>query len=351
MKKILLLVVIVGIILSIDSNKMFSFFDPNKQEVLAKVNGEQITYTDIESLYDMRYAHKSLSPPSIVQLQLEYAELLYACIEEILITQELEKRGLSVNDDIVDAFELKVRKDYNDTEEYKDVSFVKVIEDSGISYPVWKSQLKVRLEIETLQKDIAKSIVIGQDEIRQYLADHPELANTPDKVDFIIIKSSDKAKLEEIKKDPSYNYNKADMADMAGVKVARALFDLPNVPKEYLEELKKLKPHIFSEVFSDKKDFYVLYLNAYEKNQNPDPLHLYSIAEKKLLELATPIAYDKWFMEVLDASTITVAEDFLPRNLPSEDLSKGIHSILEESLGLTQNSTIFTPNVLETPMD
>ena len=351
MKKILLLVlgfIIIICMLSIDSNKVLSFFDQDKQEILAKVNGEKITYLDVESLYDIRYAHTSISPPSIVQLQLEYAELLYKRIEQILITQELNKRGLTISDQSVDAFEAIVRKDYEDTEEYQDISFSKIIEDSGVSYPVWKSQLKIRLEIEVLQKDIARNIVVDSEKILEYVKLHPELATTPDKLDFIVIKSSDKAKLEKIKKANTYNYNKPDTP---GTKVERALFDLPNVPKEYLEDLKKMKPRSFSEIKSNGgKGFYVLYLNVYEKNQSPDALRLYSIAEKKLLELETPAAYDQWLMNTLKYAEITVAEEFLPRNLPSEDLSKGVYSILQDSTGLPQGNSIFNADDLEEPI-
>jgi hypothetical protein len=112
-----------------------------------------------------------------------------------------------------------------------------------------------------------------------------------------------------------------------------------------------MKPQTFSEVQLDDKKFYLLYLNTYEKNQNPDGVRLYSIAEKKLLELEAPLAYDKWLVSALKSAQITIAEDFLPRNLPNEDLSKGIYSILQDSSGLTQNKNIFNSGNLETPMD
>jgi len=346
MKKILLLVLIIGILASIDSDKIFSFFDPNKQEILALVNGEKITYADVESLYDMRYAHTSISPPSVIQLQLEYAELLYKRIEQILITQELQKRKLSVSDERVDAFEAIVRKDYEGTAEYEDTTFVQIVEDSGVSYPFWKSQLKVRLEIETLQKDITKNTLLDSAEILQYVKDHPELANIPDKFDFIVIKSNDKTKLEKIKNKKVYN---AKEIEKMGLKAERGLFHLANVPKMYLKDLKQMKRHTFSEIRSANKVFYILYLNMHEKNQDSDGLRLYSMAEKEILETKIPLAYNEWLLGTLETAKITIEEDFLPRNLPSKDLSRGIQAILQESSGLTQNEHVYDNSMPEIP--
>ncbi len=334
MKKILILVSVLALLSAIFSGQILSFFDPNKQEVLAKVNGEKITYSDIESLYDMRYAHTSITPPSVVELQLEYAELLYKRIEQILISQELEVRGLSVDDERVNAFEDIVRKDYENADEDIEESFIEIVEESGISYPFWKSQLRVRLEVETLQADISKSILVSSEEILQYVKTHPELSNMPDRLDFVVLKSPKKSQLDEIKSKNVYKYNELSKL---GIKIERGLFDLSQVPEKYLEDLKQMEVATFSDVKGQKDNFYLLYLNEYEKNKNPEALRLYAIAEQELLEAKIPVAFDKWFLSALESAEITIVEDFLPSELPDRDLSQGIQSILKENSNSPQD--------------
>ena len=101
MKKGMAFIAVIVFLLALNYEKLFSLFEKNDVNVLAKVNGEEITLEEVEILYDMRNVHLNTPAPDVDRVQQEYAEILYNRIKQVLVSQELEKRNVAVTDEEV----------------------------------------------------------------------------------------------------------------------------------------------------------------------------------------------------------------------------------------------------------
>lgn len=316
MKQLFFLLVFLAILASIDHTKIFDWL--NKQEnqgFIAQVNDTKITFEDIEALYDTKNAHKAMQAPRVSELHAEYASLLYTRIEQILVANELSKRDLEIHPQRLEAFETLVSQNHFDEESGESMSFEELVEESGVSYAFWKEQLLARLQVETLQQDITKNIVLEPDEILQYVKNHTNLVKNSDIYDFILLVSEHKADLEFLKKEGKYDtvfINEKNIKELTG------FFSAENLPEIYQKPLEKLEKHTFSEILKNEENFEMLYLVAHKQKEEPTTLSLYALAEEALLAEKAPAAYSEWLMSALENADITIEKEFLPTNLPRD---------------------------------
>lgn len=315
MKKIFILVIFLGILASIDHTQLFSWFHDTDEEVIAEVNGEQIRFEDIEALYDIKNAHKTIQPPRVSQLHRDYASLLYTRIEQILVAQELVNRGLEVSQKRLDAFEKLISQDHNDVQSLVSKTFEELVEESGIQYSIWKEQILTRLQTETLQQDIIKNIVLEPNEIIQYVQLHPELANISETFEFILLESEKKDDLYALKKSTIYDH---DFIKEKNIKTFSGFFSAENIPELYQKPLENLTNNTFSELITLDNKYEMLYLICHTKTVTPSTLELYALAEEALLMQKAEKTYDEWLMQALKNADIKIESEFLPSNLPKK---------------------------------
>ncbi len=339
MKKIIAFCVILLLAVSVYFQREISalFIQQNKQDIVAVVNGENILYEEIEALYDIRHAHKSFSPPSVEQLQNEYAELLYSRIEQLLVSQELKKHGLEISQEQVKAFEAMIQQGYDEAELTKNGEFKAIVEESGINYEFWKKQLKYRLEMEELQNELAKKIIISSDEILQYVEKNKNFLNNAEKVNFLVFKSKEEKILEDIRKlEDIKDYE----VNSQVVQVERGRFERNKTPKIYSEPLSDLKEKEFSKIQKAEGFFFIVYMDRIEEKKDADAVIVYADAEKKLLDIKLPIAYQEWLASTLEESQIEVNKEFLPKNLPQEEPIQEVQTTAPQDLQETNETTI-----------
>lgn len=140
-------------------------------ELAAKVNGKPITMKQLNTEYD--------------RLPLEYKYLvtedvfLEQLINEMLLTEESKKQGLSVSEQEVDESIESFMQDNNVTSERLD----DILKEKGLTYAELRSLIKNQLLIDKLLEQIVKDkINITTDQALQYYNDNPDTFRIPELV-------------------------------------------------------------------------------------------------------------------------------------------------------------------------
>ena len=155
---------------------LFYYGNNNNSEVLATVNGEEITRNE---LYDAMFTNGG-------------KEILERLITNRLILQEAKKLKISVSEEDIDTEIGKVIKEnFYGAEDY----FYQALEQYGITEDALRDDLKIEL---LLRKIVRDQITVTEEDTREYFIENQYLFNTPEQVEarHILVETRDEA--EEI---------------------------------------------------------------------------------------------------------------------------------------------------------
>ena len=155
---------------------LFYYGNNNNSEVLATVNGEEITRNE---LYDAMFTNGG-------------KEILERLITNRLILQEAKKLKISVSEEDIDTEIGKVIKEnFYGAEDY----FYQALEQYGITEDALRDDLKIEL---LLRKIVRDQITVTEEDTREYFIENRYLFNTPEQVEarHILVETRDEA--EEI---------------------------------------------------------------------------------------------------------------------------------------------------------
>ncbi|MGI6318959.1 MAG: foldase [Firmicutes bacterium] len=145
----------------------------NDSEVVASVNGEEITKDD---LYDAMFANGG-------------REILDRLISNRLILQEAEALEISVSEEDIDAEIGKViQENFYGAEDY----FYQALEQYGLTEETLRNDLEIEL---LLRKIVRNQIEITDKDVREYYTENQYLFNTPEQVEarHILVETLDEA--------------------------------------------------------------------------------------------------------------------------------------------------------------
>ncbi len=346
MKKGMAFIAVIIFLLALNYEKLFSLFEKNDVNVLAKVNGEEITLEEVEILYDMRNVHLNTPAPDVDRVQQEYAEILYNRIKQVLVSQELEKRNVAVTDEEVLLLENKVRESYLGVLD-ENQTFEEYLKENGINYHEWLKQIKSQLESDKLHALLMKEIPLGSEETLRY-AEKIKQEQKKDfvKIQFFLLKANQEL-LNEIQHDTAFsreNVEKNGFSDLAfiehfegkGAQVFQSLFDSDSLPEQYKTVLVSMEPNTFSRILHEDGSCYVLYLEDKQSLKEDDAVDLYLLAEERLLQEKLPQVFADWLSNAVKNSDIHLARSFDPNKLTKNvDINNLLK--LQEVLTETEN--------------
>lgn len=339
MKKIIGLFIIVICLLFVSYDKIFSFFVKKDENILAKVNGEIVTLEEVETLYDMRNVHLNTPAPDVERIQQEYAGILYNRIKQILISQELKKRGVAVSEGEVKALENVIKESYADVLNDK-LTFEKYLEENGIDYGQWMQQIHSQLENDKLQALLLEEITLSSEETLQYAEKIKEQKqNDFEQIRFFMIKAKPEL-LEELRKDTAFSaenvanngFSDLDFVshfEQKGAVVFQSLFDSASLPEQYKKVLVGMQKNTFSEILTEDDSSYILYLLDKKTPEEEDAVDLYLIAEEHLLQEKLPQAFDAWLAGAIAGSDIYIVDSFNPNKIKKEKDTNKIGKLQE----------------------
>ena len=169
-----------------------------KGDVVAIVNGEEITWDEIDEQYN------KLSPQLQQVITKEF--LLNQTINEKLLTQQVEERGIEVAEGDLNSLVDRVKSQF--TEEQLN----ETLEAQGLTMEDFVEQLSDRLKMNELLSMEIPELSINQSEIEQFFNENKESLDTPEMVraSHVLVNSSQEAEelLEMLK-------NGSDFAELA----------------------------------------------------------------------------------------------------------------------------------------
>lgn len=307
--------------------------------IIARVNGEEITLDEIENLYDMYHVHVNISTPSVDKVQVEYAKILYTKIKQILVAQELKKRGIQISDNEINELENVI---LGDDAKKKDDNFEKdFLQAYGIDYSEWKKQLRPQVENEKLKEILLKEVNISSEETMQY-AELLEKKYKEENEEFEFFKIiANLELLKEIKQEKAFSREKlvnkefsieefVALYEEKGATVFQSLFDGESLPQEYKSVLKTMEEKSYSDIITKDNKSYLLYLIKKNKTQKGDgAVDLYLLAEEKLLQNKLPEIYTHWLEQAMKEAKIYIIDSFNPKNVYKNNDSSKIQNLKE----------------------
>ncbi len=161
---------------------------------IASVNGQAIFFQEAESRRIHRFAglHTSGAPVDGETLRSQYAYVVRQLIEEVLICQYMEKKGLRPAPDALEREEALIRGDYP-----KD-GFAQMLVEEGINLDLWRASLLRGLVVRQFMTDVLRpEVSISADEVNAYYKAHSQDFIVPEQWRFMRITGVDKKQVEE----------------------------------------------------------------------------------------------------------------------------------------------------------
>lgn len=138
----------------------------NIPDVVAKVNGEEITKDDFIPLYETQYQQMQMQSQQSGQ-QVDDDQLKKQTVENLvstkLLSQEAQKRDIKVSDKDID----KALGESAESSQMSKKDFLAAMEKQGMDEKKVHSELKTQLEIEDLIKDEYGEFKVSGEEIGQ----------------------------------------------------------------------------------------------------------------------------------------------------------------------------------------
>lgn len=183
----LLIPLILGLALSGCLEKTFA------PGTVAEVDGQSISFNELEAMRATLFAGQSPATPAhddaIMHRQYRYA--LWRLIEERLVCRFMEKKGLTLEEGLLESEEARIRADYPEG------AFEQTLTERGILLEDWRLALRRALTMEEFLKQVLRpQISISQDEAQKYFTAHSKQFLIPEQWHFLRVSSQDQQALD-----------------------------------------------------------------------------------------------------------------------------------------------------------
>ncbi len=270
-------------------------------DTIAIVDDKIITLKDVEDLADLNYITRSdESVLTIDYILNEYAFYLFELIEQVLISKELEISNIPIDYENVKQIEAIIRRGYSG-------AFDRQLELEGIDVEYWRTQLRRRLEKETLQSTIISQLRITSQEIANYYNNNTDLFTVPDRYNVIMFSSSILDELQKAHKKPVLSLENAKDYNISG---QEGFFATENVPEQWQEELKNLERRGYTNITHLGTNYSYLALVEKIPSYTQSQTESFLVIERHLREEKADKAYTIWLTKALENAKIQIVPEF-----------------------------------------
>ncbi|RKY34446.1 MAG: hypothetical protein DRP78_06535 [Candidatus Omnitrophota bacterium] len=182
--------IIIFICISLTSQlKAFAEFT---EKILAIVNGEVITQTDVDEILTPIYSqYKNTYQGEILRKKIKTAknDILNQLIDDKLILQEAKKQKIEINEKEIDYSIAQLKSNFQSEEEFEDA-----LKEQNISLISLKKNYQEQLLIKKiLHKKIFSKLVVSPAEVSAYYLKHKQNFNVPEQVNLRTISIKNKS--------------------------------------------------------------------------------------------------------------------------------------------------------------
>lgn len=245
-------------------------------EIVATVNDDPITAYEVgKEQGDMEKSLVKNVPEPGVDTDRLREEALNSLINKKLITQKISELDIKVSDEEIKQAIDNVKKQNNISQETLEAA----LKNQGISYDVYKAQIKEQLErLRLISQEVRAKIQVTDKELRDYYQSHPEnfekeesfhagvisLNFPPNASDADKKKTADRAAAiyEELKSGENFQELAKKNSDDSSAKDGGDLgtFKKGEMLPEFEKVLSGLKPGEFSEPFATNSGLHIVKL-------------------------------------------------------------------------------------------
>ena len=152
--------------------------EPDGTDVAAKVNGERITYADLEryEISRVQDPRGTAGVPDAGQQLLRRMGLLRELVDQRILLQRASAQGLGVSDRDVDVALDRRRLAYGSAEDFQ-----RFLEAAGVDPRDLREEFRRQLTVELLlNREISSKVSVSEEEMRQYYQNHSAAFAVPE---------------------------------------------------------------------------------------------------------------------------------------------------------------------------
>ncbi len=260
--------------------------------VVATVNGKPITLRTLQAFQEADMSDTGIFEQfSLHELRTQYGKALGSLVVYELVLQALEKKGLGVTAEQVQAYEADIRSDYPEGE------FEKYFMEHALDLDAWREMLRYSLGLQrftdqVLRKDFVPTI----EDVEAYYSKHKDTFMLEDVYELYGVTHAEKAKLQGIK---SLNQllERIPELDPSEVTLSKS-----EVPKEWQKRIYALKGTACTDVFQEEKLYSLFCLKEFKPARALTAGESYVYIEEFLAEEQLIDIFEKWLeKEILQA--------------------------------------------------
>ena len=283
-------------------------FQEKDEGRVAQVNGEAITFSEFWEEFKGR--NEEVTDPSALPadtLQAMKASVLRDLIRRRLLLQEVQKRGITVPEDVLEARIQEIRKDY------KGRMFEKSLLIHQKDYQQWREDIEEQIKLETLYKEVVGGAgEVTDEEIGEYYDYHLDEFLVPETVKMRQILVRNRPLADKIRKQlrkggdfsqQAQQHSVAPLKETAGRLEAYRRGELPEALEEAAFSAKKGK------VTPPVETYYGFHLLLVEEKTHahlPSLVETRDRIERRLRQKKEEDQYHQWIRALLKGSDIKV---------------------------------------------
>lgn len=271
-------------------------------EIVATVNGEPITLSELEQLLRPVYArYENIFRGEELERYKKRvrSELLNQLIENTLIRQRAEEEGVTVSEATIAEELADVKNKFGSLEKFKEV-----LKEEGMTYEGYKDELKEQLTIRRMmQMDVLPKVRVGPEEIKKYYKENTDEFYAPEEVHIkhIMVEGS-KEEIENIYKQLE-----------EGKTLEDKWVDLGFIPRN------KLKPELgnvvdmldegeYSKIIETKSGYYIIKLEEHKISRKSELNEVWESVEDKIFKKKLNKEHANWVNKLKNEAHIELSD-------------------------------------------
>jgi parvulin-like peptidyl-prolyl isomerase len=319
MRKLYILILILSVILFLSS-----YFDNNHpagttedEKVVLIINDEEINTKYFEK--ELTAEKKTFRVQNFEELKEE--ELIWIkirvlddIIRNTLILQEIAKKNISVEQDVLESELKKARQGYIEG------AFNKVLRLEDISIFDWKKSIEKKLMINKLiHQEVNSKVLVSDKELHDYYDKNHKEFHKKEQVKALHIMVESEEEIREIQKklrSKQKNFAALAMKFSLGPEGAEGgdlgYFEAGQMPEEF-DDIFKLKINKVSDIIKTPYGFHLLKVVDKVKERKMNFEESKSRVKKILLQHLQDQAFQKWFVKLKQDSKIEIKYETLEK--------------------------------------
>ncbi len=272
-------------------------------DVAASVNGRSILMAELIST-EQTFVDGALSRRQEKRLR---RQILDQLIEEKLLAQEAERRGLRVSEAELKEQIDKIRADYPDQ------SFEEMLVREFVDFNVWQESIRANLLIRKVTDTIIKERMrIKPEKWAEYYKDHLSLAPTPGRANIKHITTPTRAEAEQAIKQIGQGLSFDDVARKllgpeasATAKEARWVY-VHRLPEQMARAIANTEVNQVSDIVKSEYGYTIFLVLDVEAPHLAEPHKILSEIRRSYLEQERTETYAAWITELKGHSKIII---------------------------------------------